>query len=115
MQQTRLNTLFDLLGDRIEQFFNNPWRRVSLVLISLLFGVFMGTAVATTAGQAAEWDVLVAALLIIFTEVISILAYRRNRRDASSPQRRRLWLDVLNAFKIGLTYSLYLEAFKLGS
>ena len=115
MQQTRLNTLFDLLGDRIERFFNNPWRRVSLVLISLLFGIFMGTAVATTAGQAAEWDVLVAALLIIFTEVISILAYRRNRQNASPGQRRRLWMDVLNAFKIGLTYSLYLEAFKLGS
>ncbi|MGF1479599.1 MAG: DUF565 domain-containing protein [Cyanophyceae cyanobacterium] len=107
MQRTRLNTLVDLLSVQINRFLSNPWRRVSLLLISLLFGIFMGSAVSTTAGQDAVWDVLVAALLLLLTEAISIFFYRR-RGSAFG------W-TALNAFKVGLTYSLYLEAFKLGS
>lgn len=114
MQRTRLNTLVDLLIVRINQFFSNPWRRISLLIISLLFGIFMGEAVSTTAGQDAAWDVLVAAVIVLFTEVVSIVAYRR-RQALEGTTRRSLWLNILNAFKIGLVYSLYLEAFTLGS
>jgi hypothetical protein len=28
---------------------------------------------------------------------------------------RSLWVEILNALKIGLTYNLFVEAFKLGS
>ena len=114
MQRTRLNTLVDLLIVRVNQFFSNPWRRISLIAISLLFGIFMGEAVSTTAGQDAAWDVLVAAIIVVFTEVVSIIAYRRKQALAQTT-RRSLWLGVLNAFKVGLVYSLYLEAFTLGS
>jgi Na+-transporting NADH:ubiquinone oxidoreductase subunit NqrB len=109
MQQTRLNTLFNTIGSRITELFSNPWRRIALILISLLFGIFLGSAISTTAGQDAKWDVLVAGMLILFTETISRFAYSRNR------QIKSLWWETLNVFKIGLTYSLYLEAFKLGS
>lgn len=40
MQRTRLSTLVDTAGGRLEQFFTNPWRRLSLLLISLLLGIF---------------------------------------------------------------------------
>lgn len=109
MQRTRLSTLVDAFISRVVEFFLNPWRRISLVIIGLLFGVFVGEAVSTTAGQAANWDVVVAALLLVFTEFISRFVYRLPK------QKRSLFVDVLNVFKIGITYSLYLEAFKLGS
>ncbi|MGK7877013.1 MAG: DUF565 domain-containing protein [Xenococcaceae cyanobacterium] len=116
MQRTRLNTLVDLVGERIEQLFSNPWRRVSLILISLLFGIFMGEAISTTAGQAANWDVMVAGVLLLFTEMVSRFVYSRNQRvQPGVATRGSLFLDVLNVFKIGLVYSLFLEAFKLGS
>ncbi len=118
MQNTRLNNLVDLILERLAQWFANPWRRISLVLIGLLLGVFLGTAIATTAGQTANWDVVAAGILIIFTETVSRIVYGRNRQRSPSPERlsRLSWLvEVMNALKIGLTYSMFLEAFKLGS
>ncbi|MCU0535097.1 MAG: DUF565 domain-containing protein [Hydrococcus sp. Prado102] len=107
MQRTRLNTLLDGTGARIDRFFENPWRRFSLIVISLLFGFFAGAGISTTAGQAAEWDIVVAGLILFFTEVISRFVYTRNWRS--------LFVEILNFFKIGVSYSLFLEAFKLGS
>jgi hypothetical protein len=116
MQRTRLNTLIDLAGDRLEELFRNPWRRFALDVISLLVGFFMGSAIVTTAGQTAQWDVFAAAMLFAVTELISRFVYSSQRnRQPGTPFRRSLLLDVLNLFKIGLTYSLFLEAFKLGS
>lgn len=114
MQQTRLNNLFNLATNRVERLFTNPWRRIALVLISLLLGIFMGSAIVTTAGQDAEWDVFGAVLLFLFTEAVSKIVYSRRKRPKTIDWKS-LSLDVLNAFKIGLTYSLFLEAFKLGS
>lgn len=114
MQRTRLNSLVGVTGDRLELLFSNPWRRISLSIISLLLGFFMGSAIVTTAGQSAVWDIAAAALLFLAAELINLLVYRRQIKE--TPQRRRsLYLDALNLFKMGLTYNLFLEAFKLGS
>jgi hypothetical protein len=116
MQQTRLNSIFDVIGNRLELLFSNPWRRVALLLISLLFGIFMGSAISTTAGQSANWDVIVASILLAIVEIISRTVYNfRAKFSAKENSRRRLLFDVLNLFKIGVVYSLFLEAFKLGS
>lgn len=115
MQRTRLNTLVEITGDRLDLLFSNPWRRISLSLISILLGFFMGSAIVTTAGQRAVWDIPAAAILFAVTELISKIVYARRNRQAQIPTRRSLYIDVLNLFKIGLIYSLFLEAFKLGS
>ncbi|MBO3460694.1 DUF565 domain-containing protein [Aetokthonos hydrillicola Thurmond2011] len=110
MQNTRLNNLLDAIARRLGEWFSNPWRRFSLVVINLLFGFFLGNVISTTSGQTAEWDVVVAAILVILTEITSRIFYSR-----SFLAKRSLWLDSLNSLKIGLVYSLFLEAFKLGS
>ena len=110
MQNTRLNSLVASLTGRLAIWFFNPWRRLSFLVISILFGFFLGTAVSTTAGQSADWDIVAAGILVAFSEVVDRIYYRGN------PQRSRsLWVEALNALKIGLTYSLFIEAFKLGS
>ena len=117
MQRTRLNSLIGILGERLRILFSNPWRRIALSLISVLMGFFMGSASVTTAGQDAVWDIPAAATLFAFTELTSMFVYsrpRRLRRDGL-PNKQSLFIDVFNLFKIGLTYSLFLEAFKLGS
>ena len=111
MQNTRLTRLVDTIGSQVGGWFSNPWRRLSLLTISLLFGVFLGTAIPTTAGQAADWDIIGAGLLVLFTEISSRIFYASNRRGTN----RSLWTEMLNALKVGLTYSLFIEAFKLGS
>jgi Protein of unknown function (DUF565) len=116
MQNTRLNSLVDRLLDRFATWIQNPWRRTSLLIISLLFGNFLATAIATVTGQSADWDVVVAAVLTGLTEVASWLIYGMNRRvPAGEPKQRPLGGDILNALKLGLIYGLFVEAFKIGS
>ena len=134
MQKTRLTVLLDVVSQQLSQSLRNPWRRISLILVSLLFGNFAATVIATVTGQAASWDVLVAFVLICSCELVSWLVYRqRPSSSTDAPWMRRLSetaspnplpepsptrssiLDVTNAVKIGLIYGLFVEAFKLGS
>ncbi|MEH1815182.1 MAG: DUF565 domain-containing protein [Nostoc sp.] len=110
MQNTRLNNLFNAIATRFRQWFLNPWRRLSLLIISFLFGFFLGNAVSTTAGQEGVLDIVVAAFLVLLTEITSRIFYSR-----SFLERRSLLIDSLNLLKVGFIYSLFLEAFKLGS
>ncbi len=113
MQQTRLNQIFDLIIGRIETLFSNPWRRIALSIISPLLGFFVASAVVTTAGQDAIWDIVGAAIVLTLTETISQFVYRRQNQEIFT--WRSLAWQTTNLFKLGITYSLFLEAFKLGS
>ncbi|MBD1842226.1 DUF565 domain-containing protein [Cyanobacteria bacterium FACHB-63] len=110
MQNTRLSTIVNTTAAQINQVFRNPWRRTSLLIIGLLLGFFLGSAISTSAGQKAELDVVEAFFLLLLTEAVSRVTYGGNDR-----LRRSLLIEVANALKLGLIYSLFLEAFKLGS
>ena len=110
MQNTRINNLLDAIASSLGQWFLNPWRRFSLLIISFLFGFFLGTAISTIAGQRGTLDIIVAAFLVMLTEVTSRIFYSQ-----SFFARRALWVESLNLLKVGFTYSLFVEAFKLGS
>ncbi|MBT9313821.1 DUF565 domain-containing protein [Leptothoe spongobia] len=110
MQRTRLSTLVEQAGQRFSQWIFNPWRRISLAVISLLFGNFFATAIAATAGQTAEIDILISAILVAMVELISWLYHRSRTRD-----QRTVLPEILNSFKLGMVYGLFVEAFKLGS
>ncbi|NER80049.1 MAG: DUF565 domain-containing protein [Leptolyngbya sp. SIO1D8] len=113
MQRTRLSTLIETTAARFGRWVFNPWRRLSLVVIGLLFGNFFAITISAIAGQAAELDVVVSAILLVIVELISWLVYRR--RPQPPDQQNSLWLEMMNALKIGLIYGLFVEAFKLGS
>ncbi|MFK8182344.1 MAG: DUF565 domain-containing protein [Phormidesmis sp.] len=137
MQRTRLDTLFNQIVLKFRQWVFNPWRRLSIVLLSLLFGNFFATAISATAGQTAKLDVTISAFLVLGVELISWLYYRFSPRrqladstnqplsntnsvvpvgSSSGPVRSRSTLaEALNAFKLGMIYGLFVEAFKLGS
>lgn len=110
MQNTRLNNLFEAIAGKLAQWFLNPWRRMSLLVISFLFGFFLGTAISTTAGQRAELDIVVAGVLVLLTEVTSRVFYSQGFLI-----KRSLWVEAINLLKVGFTYSLFIEALKLGS
>lgn len=110
MQNTRLNSLVDRSSDRLSGWLQNPWRRFSVLIISLLFGNYVGPALSLVAGQQGQVDIVIAALVVALIELISLVVYRRRVEEA-----RSLLLDCLNAFKVGFTYSLIVDAFKLGS
>lgn len=110
MQETRLSSLIGTFIGQFTNFLGNPWRKLSFIIIALLFGFFLANVLTTSAGQSARWDTTIALIFLLFTEISSIFVYRRTKSTNKSP-----WLDVLNSFKIGLSYALYLEALKLGS
>lgn len=110
MQNTRLNRLFNVINAQVGRLLMNPWRRISLLIISLLFGIFLALAISTITGQKARLDVTVALVISIVVEGVNWLAY------SSSPRlRQSFWVENLNAIKIGLSYGLFLLASMLGS
>jgi len=125
MQNTRLTLITRNTGTRLQEFLSNPWRRLSAIAIAALLGIFLGSAIPTTTGQRANLDVPAAALMLLFIELANLPIYRRrpdsrrtdNRPPDATPAntRRPVWLDLLLSVKLGLTFGLFVEAFKLGS
>jgi len=112
VQNTRLNNLLVAIAQGLGGWLQNPWRRTSVQLLAVLGGFFAASALITTAGQEAAWDLSMAGILAVGCELASIVVYRQaNARGDRSP----LLLSILNLFKLGLIYGLFLEAFKLGS
>ncbi|MEM0979339.1 MAG: DUF565 domain-containing protein, partial [Cyanobacteria bacterium P01_H01_bin.58] len=99
MQRTRLSTLIENTASQFSRWVFNPWRRLSLVIIGLLFGNFFAISISSIAGQAAELDVVISAILLVLVELISWLVYRRPARKEDQP-RGSLSLEVMNAFKL---------------
>lgn len=123
MQDTRLSRILNGSIGQLGGWLRNPWRRISLVGLGLLFGNFLATAISTVSGQRAESDVISSIVVVGLTEAVSWYVYRRSQRpDLMSSDRGQPPLvpepfvpELLNALKIGLTYGLFIEAFKLGS
>jgi FtsH-binding integral membrane protein len=112
MQNTRLSNLLGYISINLRNWLANPWRRTSVMIICLLAGYFLGSAVPLISGQAAVSDIAIAAVMLTLTELVSFLAYRP--RDDSN--RLGGWgTNLLNALKIGFIYSMFVESFKLGS
>jgi uncharacterized membrane protein YoaK (UPF0700 family) len=110
MQNTRLSTTVDAVGEQLRRQFRNPWRRLAVMAISLLFGIYLGAVIASTAGQWAEVDAVIAAFAVAVTEAVSWLFYSRRWNF-----RATLLGEATNALKIGVIYGLFLLSFFLGS
>lgn len=119
MQNTRLTVIANTSIARLGRAFTNPWRRTSLYIISPLFGFFLASITTSVSGAKSIYDPVVAAIVLFLCELISRGVYRedidRQDRDQNELKRRSLFLESLNLIKIGLTYGMFLEAFKLGS
>ncbi len=110
MQNTRLSTLIADTSKSIQQELRNPWRRLAVMIIALLFGIYLGAALASTAGQVGYIDIVASAMVAIASEVISAVFYG-NRWNL----RKTLLGETINALKVGVLYGLFLIAFLLGS
>ncbi len=121
MQNTRLSTLIDRIFQQFTQWAENPWRRLSLIIISLLFGNFLASAVATSSGQRTDLDIITSLTIVVGVELTSWLTYgtiigqRKSEKYNSILGQRPILIAILNNIKVGLIYGLFVEAFKLGS
>lgn len=117
MQNTRLSQIVNINIRRLSQWSSNPWRRTSLIAISLLLGFFLASVISTSTGAKSELDILAAAITVFFVELTNRFVYSQKRltRSDGTIAPRPLTSEMLNSIKLGITYGLFLEAFKLGS
>jgi hypothetical protein len=106
-QQTRFQRRITQAGDRIETWAQNPWRRLSLLLIVLLGAFVVGGSIGSIIGALSLLDPLGALVCVLGIE----LAARLRRRLLFHPVRLRL--QVLDMARMGLLYGLLLDGFKL--
>ena len=108
IQSTNLNRMFSQGFDRLELWAVNPWRRYSMLLIVLLLGFFLGSSIGAINGVLGLMDPIGAFLAVLVIEIMV-----RLRRNWSYQNRNMLSLSIIDFSRIGFSYGLLLEGFKL--
>ena len=88
-------------------YFRSPFRRALFGGIAILGGFYVAQTISLSFGALGVNDVIAAAMCVLFTEYIT--RYTRTRTKISFP------VALVNNFKMGFTYGLFIDAFKLAS
>ena len=107
-QRTRLQRSLGGAWPQLEQWASNPWRRLSLLLIVLLGAFMLGNAIGTLTGARAFLDPVAALLCVVLIELAIRLRGTLRRRPGD-----RLGLELVDMTRMGFSYGLLLEGFKL--
>ena len=107
--RTNYNYFSRFFSSFISTIFTGSWRSKSLGILSLLFGYYLASTLTSYLLVVLEHRFSIVFLLLLFIEIAVRL---RNRLiDFES----KFVLTIIDNFRIGITYSIVLEAFKLGS
>jgi di/tricarboxylate transporter len=107
-QNTRFQTRIAEAGLRLSEWSLNPWRKLSLLLLTFLVAFLIGVGLGSITGALDLLD-LVAAVLCVLVLELSIRARGVLRRGEGD----RLALHLVDMARMGLLYGLLLEGFKL--
>nr|QXT44802.1 hypothetical protein RF20 [Nitellopsis obtusa]QXT44803.1 hypothetical protein RF20 [Nitellopsis obtusa] len=118
MPKTRLEQFLKIKATNFISYLQNNSYSFCLKIFFLLLGFFNANTLSTILGQIAHWDILIAILLSVMVECIGLLIYQIPNRIlllTISQKRRQKNLFLLNVWKIGFTYALFVDSFKVGS
>ena len=87
---------------------NNPWRKYSLSIITLLIGYFLGSSIGMVSAVVELMDPVAAFLSVFFIEIL--IALRRNFRFE---KKKRFLVLLLDSLRLGLFYGFFTESLKL--
>ena len=87
---------------------NNPWRRYSFSLITLLIGYFIGSSLGMVSAVVELMDPIAAFLSVVFIEILIVL-----RRNIRSERKKKFLLLFLDSLRLGLFYGFFTERLKL--
>ena len=109
MQKTRFRKFVDSLVMIINPTISYSWSKNSVLLLSLLFGFYLTNSMISF--------LLDKSVNTIFLAIIIILIMELSIRSSllSNSLKFLLIIRSINNFRIGATYALILEAYKLGS
>ena len=87
---------------------NNPWRRYSISLITLLIGYFIGSSLGMVSAVVELMDPVAALLSVVFIEILIFL-----RRSFRSDRKKKFLVLFLDSLRLGLFYGFFTESLKL--
>ena len=108
MQKTRLNKYTDSILIYLSPLIKDTWRKRSILLISLLAGFYLTNSLISYFLDIPINTIFLAMIIVVVMEFsIRVMLF--------SNKRLTIFKLVINNLRIGSTYALILEAFKLGS
>ena len=87
---------------------NNPWRRYSFSLITLLIGYFIGSSLGMVSAVVELMDPVAAFLSVVIIEILIVL-----RRNVRSERKKKFLVLFLDSLRLGLFYGFFTESLKL--
>ena len=87
---------------------NNPWRRYSFALITILLGYFLGSSLGMVSAVVELMDPVAALISVIFLEIL-IKIRRVNLFDKS----KKFLVLIADSLRVGLFYGFFTESLKL--
>ncbi len=108
MQNTNFSRIIDQSNNFIFGFISSTWKSKSISLISILTGYFLFANFITKFISEGKNELLMVPVIILFIEFIIRI------KPSSRSRLYKFWL-VIDKVRIGSTYAVILEAFKLGS
>ena len=109
MQKTKFRKLINFIFTFVNPLISDSWSKRSVLLLSLLFGYYFTNSILSYLLDKSVNTILLAILILIIMELFIRSSLLSNYRKLS------LIIISINNFRIGSTYALLLEAFKLGS
>ncbi len=109
MQKTKFRKFIESLIGIINPFISDSWSKRSIILFSLLFGFYFTNSLLSF--------LLDKSINTIFLAIIILLIMELSIHSSllSNSSKFSIFVISINNFRIGSTYALILEAFKLGS
>ena len=108
MQKTNFSRINDQFNNLLFGFLSSSWKSKSINMISVLTGYFLFANFVTKFISEGRNELIMVPVIIIIIELII-----RNRPSPSS-SLFNFW-SIIDKARIGATYAIILEAFKLGS
>ena len=87
---------------------NNPWRRYSCSLITLLIGYCFGSSLGMVSAVVERMDPVAALLSVVFIEILIVL-----RRNFRFERKKKFLVLFLASLRLGLFYGFFTESLKL--
>ena len=109
MQKTKFAKSVDFLLRILNNIITDSWSKRSILLLSLLFGFYFTNSFLSFLLDKSVNTIFLAILILLIME----LSIRSSL--ISNNSKFYIILISINYFRIGSTYALILEAFKLGS
>ncbi len=108
MQKTKFSRINDKLSILLFGFLSSSWKSKSINIISVLIGYFLFANFITKFISEGQNELIMVPIIILIIEIIIRI------RPSTSSSLFNIW-SVVDKIRIGATYAIILEAFKLGS